>query len=86
MLLLCTTENREASSAESLIPDSMFSDKSCTLEKRVDQEQILVAHLLFQATILKSDHWVRIFEMCLLKSSEQALVTNLKLPLNLDYI
>ena len=56
MLLLCTTENRETSSAESLIPDSMFSDKSCTLEKRLDQEQILVAHLLFQATILKSDH------------------------------
>ena len=53
----------------------------CILEKEVDQEYTFVAHPLLQATILKSDHWVRLFEICLFKSSEKALVTNLKFPL-----
>ena len=49
VLLLCTTENRKASSAKSFIV-------LCILEKGVNQEQTLVAHLLLQGTILKSDH------------------------------
>ena len=57
VLLLCTTGNREVLSAESFTVDSMFSDKHlCILEKGVDQEETLGAHLLLQATILKFDH------------------------------
>ena len=79
VLLLCTTENREVSSVKSFTVNSMFSDKSFMYIRKKSGPRIDPC-----GTPTFTGR-VRLFEICFLKSSEEALVTNLKLPLISNY-
>ena len=82
VLLLCTTENREVSSAKSWIAvDSVFSDKSFMYVRKRSGPRIdpCGTHAF---TGNHSEVWPLSKALSnLLKSSEKALVKNLKLPL-----